>query len=335
MLKVGILGAGFMGQTHAQAYKNIDGVELVAVADTNKEKAAEFGKKYNARVYDDVEKIIERSDINIVDICLPTLLHEDCTVKAAKAGKHVFCEKPIALTLEQADNMIEAIDKAGVKFMVAHVVRFWPGYLEAKQIIDANEVGSPLHISAHRMCEAPTWSENGWLVDSKRSGGVPIDMQIHDIDYINWIFGKPSEVFAQAVEARKDGQDHVSVVLRYPDKRQALIETGWMMPKGFPFTSGIRILCEQGCIEYLFRTSGNVEGRDTAQTSFVVYKKDAGGVSKELLPRDPYAEELKYFIQCISEDREVENPRPVDARAALEVAIAISRSARLTKVIRL
>ena len=136
MVKVGVIGAGGMGLMHSQCYSLLPGAKFVGIADIRKEKAAECQKKFNTKFYDYAEDLLNNSEVDVVDICLPTYLHPELVIKAATAGKSVICEKPIALKVEDADRMVEAAEKHKVIFMVAQVIRFWPEYMRLKEIYD-------------------------------------------------------------------------------------------------------------------------------------------------------------------------------------------------------
>lgn len=129
MVRIGLLGCGFIGKVHAKAYAQIPDAKVVAVVDRDSGRAKEVAEELGAEVVPVVDDLLSRQDIDMVDVCLPTYLHADHVIAAARAGKHVLCEKPMALSLEQADAMIEATEQAGVAFMVGHTLRFWPEYV--------------------------------------------------------------------------------------------------------------------------------------------------------------------------------------------------------------
>ena len=146
MLRVGIIGAGGIAGQHAYCYQHIPEAKIVAVADIVPERAQKMAALFGADALDHGDKIIERDDIDVVDICLPTYLHSEFAIKAARTGKHVLCEKPIALNIEQGLQMIEETKKANVKFMVAHVLRYFPENVRAKQAMEDGTIGDPVMI---------------------------------------------------------------------------------------------------------------------------------------------------------------------------------------------
>jgi len=149
-VKLGLIGTGEIGHVHAEAHSEIEGTELSIAALIQPEAEGRFSEEFDARLYAGYEELLDDETIDAVDICLPNDLHCEFALKAFQAGKHVFCEKPIALSLEEADAMIEAARRAHRFLMIGHVLRFWPEYLKAKQAIDAGEVGQSLAVSASK-----------------------------------------------------------------------------------------------------------------------------------------------------------------------------------------
>src|SRR5438067_694260 len=244
MLKVSILGCGFMGRMHANVYKLLPDAELVAILDRNKSKASKFAKEFGAKAYTDFDEMIAKTKPDIIDICLPTYLHKEFTLKAATAKKHVLCEKPIALNLKDADQMIKACERAGVYFMIAHCIRFWPEYAHLKKITESGELGRLLSVNLTRMGEFPTWSSDNWLANEKLSGGAALDMHIHDTDYALYLLGEPNDV-ASFGNIDEHGPSFVFTTLTYPGTI-AHLEGGWNLPKRTPFRMTFRAIFERG-----------------------------------------------------------------------------------------
>jgi len=150
-VKIGLVGTGEIGQVHAQAHAATEGTELCLAALVQPEAEQRFSEQYTARLYPSFDTLLEDATVDAVDICLPNDLHRQFAVRALQAGKHVLCEKPIALTLDDADAMLDAARRADRFLMIGHVLRFWPEYRTAKEALDAGAVGQPLAISARRM----------------------------------------------------------------------------------------------------------------------------------------------------------------------------------------
>ena len=196
MLKVGLIGCGFMGAMHANCYKNIEGVELVALADLRADKAAELAVGTNAQLFGDGKELIERADVDIIDICLPTYLHAEYAMLAMDKVKYVFVEKPVALTKEEGDMMIEKSRKTGAQVQVGQVIRFWDEYVELRKIFKSGVYGKVVNANFRRISPRPTWGWDNWLLDTARSGGAGQDLHIHDVDFVLSLFGEPKEFFS-------------------------------------------------------------------------------------------------------------------------------------------
>ncbi|NPV53595.1 MAG: Gfo/Idh/MocA family oxidoreductase [Firmicutes bacterium] len=333
-LRVGLLGAGFIAGVHVDAYAKLQGATVTAVADVNTEAASALaGKCGGANVYSNPDDLIADESIDVVDVCLPTFLHEKYVVAAARAGKHILCEKPIALNLEQAERMVEATGKAGVMFMVAHVVRFWPEYLAAKQVIDSGELGRPVEVAAARLSTTPVWSADNWILKPELSGGAALDLHIHDLDYVNWVLGKPMSVFARGLKSEKGALDHIVTMISYEAGGTANVEGGWMMPEDFPFTTILRIVCEKGCVDFQARAGVNIEAREAAKPALAVHKRGEKVRYPEVPSRDAYLAEIEYFIKCIETNTPPSMVTPQDAVTALKVALAARTSVETGAVV--
>jgi len=328
MVKVAIVGAGLIGNMHLNVYKKIDNAEVVAIADSVEEKGKEAAKQAGSKYYHDIEDVLKNEDVDVIDVCTPTFLHADMVKKAANAGKHVFCEKPLALTLKEADEMIAAVKKNNVKSMVGHVLRFWPEYVEAKRIVESGELGKAYHAFCERLCVTPAWSWKGWMIDEKFSNGAPVDMHIHDLDYLIWLFGEPKLVKSQGVYSKElNSYMHIGTNVEFKSGQCGLAEAGYGFKGEFPFTMVLRILCEEGCIDWTYKMGKTIEERGQ-EFELTVYKSDGAVITPEFEKNDPYYLECKYFIECIDSDKEIAMATFEQGHAALRLALATLESTR-------
>jgi len=338
MVKVALIGAGFIAQAHANAYKQINNADIVAVADKIEKTGVKFAKEYNAKYYKDSSDIFKDNNVDLADICVPTFLHEEMVLKAAKAKKHIFCEKPLTLSIKSAQNMIKAVRDSGVKAMVGHVLRFWPEYVKVKDYIDSNVLGKPLHAFCQRLAVTPDWHQDNWGASEKLGGGAALDLHIHDLDYLTWLFGKPSVVMAQGifdpVKKESSGLVHIITAIEFKNKVSAVAEGGWEFKGEFPFTMALRILCEKGTIDWVFRAGKNIEERSQV-SEITVYKNDGSIEILEPEKIDAFHAELNYFIDCIENNKQVEIATFEDGKSSLELALAAIKSAKTLKVIRM
>lgn len=331
MITVAILGGGFMGSAHASNYKALgDRVRVKTVCSRSTGRAAKVAESVGAELTTEMEAVFGDPEIDVVDVCLPTYLHREAAERAFAAGKHVFLEKPIALTAEDADAIIAAAERSGRFFMVGLVLRFWPEYVELHRRLAAGELGRPLAVSTYRLSPPADWAD--WFARVELSGGVPVDLLIHDFDQMNWLLGQPRTVYARA-SALGDASypNHVLAIVEY-DGAEGVAEGSMAMPGTYPFSSNIRVLCERGAAEYAFRATaaedgGNIGAVDPSARGLRLYPRDGGQPEVVLLhPVDPWGPEIEYFVACVEQNRPPEEGTGEQAKQALLVSLAANRS---------
>ena len=328
MVKIAIIGAGFCANVHANAYKKIQNVRIAAIVDKVGEKARKLAGEFDAHYYEDIDALLKREDVDGVDICIPINRHAEVAIKAANARKNIFIEKPITLSLKEADEIIEAAKKNNVKGMVGHCIRFWPEYIKAKEIADSGELGKPLYAYSERLLTRPDWLEDNWAFNEEYSGGAAVDLHCHDLDYLIWLFGKPSIVKSQGVyNPDFGGFVQIATSVEFESGQIGLAQGGWAYQGSFPFTTVVRVLCERGTIDWVFRAGKNIEGR-SSESDLIVYKADGSSYKPEIEQIDPYLAECKYFIDCLDNKREIERSTLENGRAALELSLAARKSAK-------
>ena len=330
MINVAILGGGFMGAAHAGNYKALgDRVRVKTVCSRTAERAQRVADIVGAEVSTDLEATLADPELDAVDVCLPTPLHREVAEQAFANGKHVFLEKPLALTLEDANAILAAAEGSGRVFMVGLVLRFWPEYVELQRRVASGELGRPLVGSAYRLSPPADWA--GWYADVSSSGGPPVDLMVHDFDQMNWLLGTPRTVYARAVcLADPAYPDHVVAVVEY-DGAEAVVEGSMAMPGSFPFSSNIRVLGEKGVAEYSFRAApaeggGNIGAVDPSARGLRLYPRDGEPEVVLLDPVDPWGPEIVEFVSCVEQGRQPENGTGEQARVALRVSLAANRS---------
>jgi UDP-N-acetylglucosamine 3-dehydrogenase len=331
MLRVALIGCGNIGAGgHLPAYAHIPEAELVAVCDAVEELAHAAAERSGAAAYTDYRQLLEREDIRMMDICVPTYLHAEVAVAAAEAGKHVLCEKPMAHTLEAADVMIEAAQAKGVKLMIGQVRRFDHRYASIKAQLDAGKVGRPVFIRRAERQFLP-FPPDAWQWDPERGGGVILDISVHATDLFRWLLGQEAvEVYAVARSVREAAReagayDHAMITCKFDGGGVGFAETSWAYPQGFGGTLYAQL--------DVVGTVGKVQYADKDTNPMLTYTTEKG----HELPRyfkfmstTEYAfeEEIRHFARCVLDDREPA-VGPQDARAALEMALAAQRSAEM------
>ena len=324
MLRVAILGAGFMGSTHARAFHSLPDIEVAGIYAQSDRRAQPLAEELGTTWTGDLDRLIDDESIDAIDVCLPTPQHRPTTEAAIAAGKHVLLEKPIALTVEDADALVQLGESTDRVFMIAHVLRFWPEYLELHRMVGSGEYGKPVSGLAFRRQPFPAWST--LFAQSDLTGGAVIDMMIHDYDALNWVFGAPTSVTATGLKnPRSGGWDQVQVLIDY-GAASALVDGGMMMPESYPFSSSLQVLCESGALEYHFRAGGRSVEMGAGVNDLVLYPKDGDPTPVTVPQQDAYTAEIAYFVDCIRTGQPATRATPADARLALQVGLAARTS---------
>ncbi len=319
MLKIGIVGMGGMGWFHAARYVQLPDANITAIADivperlearekveinlAAEEQAFDFSKV--ARFPEGLA-LIEDADVDVVDICLPTDLHAKYSIAALEAGHHVICEKPMALNAADASRMVAAARAADRRLMVAQVVRFWPEYRFLRQAIDSGEYGALRSLNMWRMGGRPRWSPDNWFLDSKRSGGAILDLHIHDVDYVNAVFGRPDHVFATGrTSSAADSYDVIHAFFQYRDGPQVHMHAGWSVAQ-IPFEAGFEAWFDRAFIAYDAGKLTLFTNLDRIEEIPAVYE-----------PGDGYLNEIRYFLDCVGQGVGPELCAPTSTRDSL------------------
>jgi predicted dehydrogenase len=334
MPTIGLLGAGYMARMHAECFRWIPEARLVGVTGGSPVRAQAFAAKYDCEFYPNLEALLSEGNPDIIDICTPTYLHHTQTLAAAAAGKHILCEKPMALTPEEAEEMISACRKAKVKFMVAHVLRFWPEYRVIHELVATGKLGGPLWATARRFTASPDWSASRWHQDPKRSGGGALDLHIHDLDFLAWTLGKPKQISSRGSFGPGGGIDTIFSTCSGHANTNAVSQAAGSnnLPAGFAFQSSLVMALEKGAIAFdtgrqptlLIYEAGREPYTPTLPKPPAPTEVDVGGDITDL---GGYYFEVRYFIDCILQNKEPEIVTPEDAKFALQLSLAARESA--------
>ncbi|MGI6595121.1 MAG: Gfo/Idh/MocA family oxidoreductase [Elusimicrobia bacterium] len=336
MLKVGIIGAGFMGSMHTAVYSHLPDVNIVGIADIRGEKVKALTKKFKTIPYFDAQQLLDKEDISMIDVCLPTYMHKEFVIKAAERGKDVICEKPIALTVEDANEMIEACEKNRVRLMIGHVVRFFPEYQILKEAYDRKKYGELLTLSCRRLSPLPTWGWEDWLLDSNKSGGAILDLHIHDTDFLSYLLGKPKKIYSKT-NSKGLPYAHVHTTFTFDNDLIVTAEGAWDYPANFPFEATYIAKFEKATITF---NSGNnpsvviyeAAGKIEKPTFGKMQTENAGGNVDDL---GGYFYELRYFVDHIIHNKPGNIVLPENARDSLAIVLKEKESADTGKEITL
>lgn len=317
MLRVGLIGCGFMGQMHANCYKNMEGIQLAAVADIRKEKAEALAEGTSAAIYSDGMELIEQAEVDVIDICLPTFLHAKYALAAMEKVHHLFVEKPVTLTIEEGEELIAKSKECGCSVQVGQVIRFWDEYVALKEITDSKKYGRIINANFRRLSPRPDWGWQDWLLDCSLSGGAGQDLHIHDVDYVLSLLGEP-KAFYSVKNPNGEKNSYVNTLMQY-DTCAVSVEGTWDLPSTHPFEATFRVVFEDAVVE-------NAGGRFMLYTKekaeeIVIEKKqlaggeEAGGNISDL---GGYYNELVYFCDCAKAGMKIERAELSSAVASLK-----------------
>ncbi len=338
MIRVGIIGLGGMGNMHLGCHGGSDGAEVVAVADVNEAKLrpGQSAQQINIgtgggridpekqRLYTSADELIADDGVDLVDICLPTFLHARYTIEALKAGKHVVCEKPMALTYAECEQVLRAAEGAAGRLMIAQVVRFFPAYEVLKETLESGRLGALKHLSLSRLSAPPRWSWENWLLNHERSGGALIDLHVHDADFVHYLLGEPVAVFARGAKGPSGGWDTVMADYVYGADVAVSVTGSWGLPDSFQFTAGFMAAFEDGCLVH-----------STAASEPLVELTADGRHAGPMKEVNGYAEELHYFVGCIERGEEPAKVMPASSAFSIKLVEAERQSMESGEVVEL
>ncbi len=310
-----------MGGVHLRAWREVAGVTLTAVfanderqltgeltAQGNLGRPAERFDFSQVKKYRELAPLLADDEIDAVDLCLPTFMHEEVAVAALRAGKHVLVEKPMALDGASGQRMIAEAERSGRILMCAQVLRFFPEYRALRNALP--RLGAVRTAFFRRRCAAPAWG--GWLKDPSKSGGGVFDLLIHDVDMCLHLFGRPNSVSAVGLLDASASLDILHGHLHYPFGT-VMVTGGWQHEGAFPFGMEYSVTTDAGTVEF-----------SSAGRAPTLYAQ-----SEEALPLeggDGYAAEIAYFVDCCKEGRQPERCLPAESSNAVELMRALLAS---------
>jgi predicted dehydrogenase len=331
-VKIGMIGAGFVGDIHHQSISTwVHNAEVTAVASPN--SGEKFASEHGiARGYRDYRDLLADREIDIVDIGIPNDLHCQVVLDAAKAGKHIIIEKPLCVTLEEADLMIDACKKAGVLLMYAEELLFAPKYVRVKKLIEEGAVGEPF---LAKQSEEHPGPHMGWFWDVNRSGGgVLLDMGCHSIEYTRWLLGRPkvksvvSHLATYVHQGKTKGEDTSYTIIEYEGGKMAMLENSWA--KG----GGVDDRCE------VYGKKGHTRADLLRGSSLLTYSEEGYGYAVEKAGSTQgytftmfeenwnygFPQEMQHFVNCTL-GRETCMVTGEDGREVLKIIYAAYQSA--------
>ena len=327
-LKVALIGFGGIARAHYAGYRILEEkqvpISIVAVCDCDPaqfERAVPINRATeqarlpsHIHTYTDIDSLLSNEDFDMADICLPSYLHKEFSVKMLRAGKHVLCEKPMALSFKDCEEMIAASRESGKKLMIAQCLRFAPEYLYLKKAIDENTFGRLKRIEMNRLCAHPMWGFENWFTYTEKSGGCILDMHIHDVDMARFLFGEPQAVSAVTTDGITRWET-VNTRLHFSDVT-AIINGSWGETSGTEFVGSYYAVFEKASVY-------------TKAGKLYVHPND--GEASELQPEgiDMYAREIEYFFEMLMGIHQNDVNPPESAAETVRVIEALRESSAL------
>ena len=320
-VRIGILGSGWMGSVHAECYQKIAGAKVVGVFGRNRERAETVAKICSAKAVADVSALLDDPNVDAIDVCLPTSIHADFVVAALQHGKHVFCESPFALRWIEAEAMLTAARLCDRIFMVGLLERSIVQYEQVHEAVVAGNLGRILGISTYRLAS--------YLLSEERHYADPaLELMTLDFDFVCWLIGPPASVYATATRTSHGVPGEVSAILNYQSGANVTVIASGVMPKGFPYSIGFRVLFEKG----VFNLKTVFEEAGPPKNTFQFYS-DTGAELLTIEEHDPYEQELRYFVRAIRGEVDAGRLDAQHAGEALKLSLATLRSANEGRVV--
>jgi predicted dehydrogenase len=316
MIRIGLVGAGGMGTVHYTSYRHIDGAEVTAVAGVSAQDASR-AEEWGVPLYPNVSEMLSGAEVDIVDICTPTYLHGGQIMESVGRGKHVITEKPVSLKSAEARAAYEMADAAGVLIYVAHVLQFYKQSEVLHSLVKSGEYGRPLDAYFVRLSACPRWAQGGWLFDREKSGLVPFDLHIHDLDLIVSLFGRPTDFSCTSCGGAGRGYpEHYRFHYRYAGLN-VTAEAGWLNAD-IPFTAGWRVYFENAMV---INEGGKVSAYrfDEPVRVFDTEEKIKIPTGINVPPTGTYLSELTHFLDCFKKGVPSDRVKKEQVIAVLEL----------------
>lgn len=322
-MNIGIIGAGYMGGMHLACYQALEelGVRVTAIADANPDSAKQLADRVNAEVFSSGFALIDNANVDAVDICLPLHMHTSNMVYAMEKGLSVFCEKPVALQDDELELLLETKGRTNAKIMIGHVVRFTPEYAYLKESVQTNRFGKLVSGVFQRLSAHPGWTSGNWIHNPSLSGGVAIDMHIHDVDFVRYLIGEPEQIQSAAYRDKSGLIQQIISLYCYGTDIAVSLEAAWDYPAAFPFDANYRVKFEEATVLYknncltVYPNSGGsfhpalakFDGKNSSSQGNI---SDLGG----------YYNELRYFVEGLQGKNDLSAATLEDAVAAIRLA---------------
>jgi predicted dehydrogenase len=260
--------------------------------------------------------MIKTAKLDAISLTLPTYLHAEFSARALLRGIHVLCEKPMALDVAHCEGMIKAAESSGKILQIGHCLRFWPEYVAAKEIVDSGKYGKVVAGMFQRLGAPPGWSLDNWFIDEQRSGGVALDLHIHDTDYVQYLFGMPKAVCSHGAKGAQGQLIHIVTQYEYGDDLVVTAEGGWGMMPGFGFEMSFNLVMEKATVVYDL----------TRDPALRVCPAEGEVFTPEVLKDDGYVRQIGHFARAVQGEAVPEVITLAQSRDSVKIVAAERQS---------
>ncbi|HJN89846.1 MAG TPA: Gfo/Idh/MocA family oxidoreductase [Verrucomicrobiota bacterium] len=338
-INIGIVGLGFMAAMHIRAYRQIEGVNVAAICDLDPERLKgdftevlgniDSGEPVKldmsqVKAYQDFNNLLADESIDAIDICTPTRTHLRMTKPALASGKHVICEKPLARSVAEAQEIAEAAAQAKGLFMVGMCLRFWPQWAWLKEAVANGHYGKVQAAHFQRIAEPPAWGQAIYF-DGATSGGALFDLHVHDTDFVQHVFGRPKSVYSTGFTKVSGAIDHVLTQYEVECEAKVSAEGSWAMTPGWGFNMSYRVIFERATADYDI-------GREDEPLRLFEEGKEKQVIKCE--GADGYTGELAHFIDSIRSGQ-APNISASDGLCTVEICAAEEQSVHTGQSVKL
>ena len=334
MLRFVLIGCGRIAQNHLQAVDALEDIEVVAVCDHTAAKAEKLAADRGCRAYTDAEAMLAEQQPDAAIICVPTPAHEEYALLCARYKVAVLCEKPLTRTTGACRRLVDAVKEAGIIFMTAQVVRFWPGYVEIKEMIDRKELGEIYMIRFRRVTSRDD-AIAGWLNMPRLGGGAIHDMLVHDVDYLRYIAGPFDRCYANATKDESGCYNNVMANIICKNGIHAMAEASFTMQTGYPFSFSVSMIGSEATLEYDYHAGIRIADTDEAESHMKIWRKGSGLEVIRVEEADAFVRQMRYFADCVKNHEYPTLITPDESYEVIHLVDALHESAHTGEVVAL
>ncbi len=310
-LKAVVIGIGNMGKNHVRTYFEMEGIDLVAIADLDEKLGKEMSEQYRTEYFNDYKEMLNKHTPDIVSICIPTAYHFKFAKECIEAGFNILLEKPITMDVEEAKELLKLVKKHNVKMLVGHIERFNPAIKKVKEMIDKGELGEITSIMARRV---------GGFPPQIKDANIAVDLAIHDIDIVNYLLDDlPKEVsVAKRKSHIKHREDSVEIFLKYKSA-SAYVQANWITPVKI---RKLNITGTEGYLEMdyinqkieFYKSNYDKLFQEIGDYSdYILRFSDPDQIDINVAKKEPLREEILYLMNCIIKNQEIDCSYAVEA----------------------